>query len=291
MAQLKFVRVLQVALLSLVVSLGFWGFSSSNSNLLVDVVQARAKFDATTVSENSMPFVIVDSEAGVSSVVDNINNEIRVQLVVRSDQVSDGWKFVYYNSGKKRVSIDRKNFLEYPMNTRQKIMDIALSNLKDDRSGGLSARDRARLYKFVEDQDTNISSVLQAVNSDVTADLNEAQNSLKFFTSPLGTLLGVLTILICATVGVSMAMDVFAMMTPSLMYHFMKKGDKRPVLISPEAWFSYKDGISKGAHSNYMITYLSRSIPKLVVTGTCLAYIMIGNTTALAIFFANLFNR
>ena len=82
MAQLKFVRVLQVALLSLVVSLGFWGFSSSNSNLLVDVVQARAKFDATTVSENSMPFVIVDSEAGVSSVVDNINNEIRVQLVV-----------------------------------------------------------------------------------------------------------------------------------------------------------------------------------------------------------------
>ena len=90
MAQLKFVRVLRVALLSLVVSLGFWGFSSSNSNLLVDVVQARAKFDATTVSENSMPFVIVDSEAGVSSVVDNINNEIRVQLVVRSDQVSDG---------------------------------------------------------------------------------------------------------------------------------------------------------------------------------------------------------
>ena len=235
MAQLKFVRVLQVALLSLVVSLGLWGFSSPNSNLLVDVVQARAKFDATTVSENSMPFVIVDSEAGVSSVVDNINNEIRVQLVVRSDQVSDGWKFVYYNSSKKRVSIDRKNFLEYPMNTRQKIMDIALSNLKDDRSGGLSARDRARLYKFVEDQDTNISSVLQAVNSDVTVDLNEAQNILKFFTSPLGTLLGILTILICATVGISMAMDVFAMMTPSLMYHFMKKGDKRPVLISPEA--------------------------------------------------------
>jgi hypothetical protein len=114
---------------------------------------------------------------------------------------------------------------------------------------------------------------------------------LKFFTSPLGTLLGILTILICATVGISMAMDVFAMMTPSLMYHFMKKGDKRPVLISPEAWFSYKDGISKGAHSNYMITYLSRSVPKLVVTGACLAYIMIGNATALAIFFANLFNR
>lgn len=41
MAQLKFVRVLQVALLSLVVSLGLWGFSSPNSNLLVDVVDGR----------------------------------------------------------------------------------------------------------------------------------------------------------------------------------------------------------------------------------------------------------
>lgn len=290
MAQLKFVRVLQVLLLSFLLTLCVGGIFTSEHGL-VERVQARAKFDPTTVSENSLPFVIIDSESGVSSVVDNINNEIRVQLSVRSDLVSDGWKFVYYNEGKKRVSIDRKNFLEYPMNTRQKIMNIALSNLKEERSGGLSARDRARLYKFVEDQDKNISSVLQAVNTDVTADINEARNILKFFTTPLGTGLGVLTILICATVGISMAMDVFAMMTPMLMYHFMKKGDKRPMLISPEAWYSYKDGLSKGAHSNYMLTYLARSIPKLVVTGACLAYIMVGNTVALAIFFANLFNR
>ena len=290
MAQLKFVRVLYVLLLSFLLTFCIGGLSTSEHGL-VEEVQARAKFDPSTVSENSLPFVIVDSEAGVSSVVDNINNEIRVQLSVRSDLVSDGWKFVYYNEGKKRVSIDRKNFLEYPMNTRQKIMNIALSNLKEERSGGLSARDRARLYKFVEDQDKNISSVLQAVNTDVTADINEARNILKFFTTPVGTGLGILTILICATVGISMAMDVFAMMTPMLMYHFMKKGDKRPMLISPEAWYSYKDGLSKGAHSNYMLTYLARSIPKLVVTGACLAYIMVGNTVALAIFFANLFNR
>lgn len=290
MAQLKFVRVLQVLLLSFLLTFCIGSIFTSEHGL-VERVQARAKFDPTTVSENSLPFVIVDSESGVSSVVDNINNEIRVQLSVRSDLVSDGWKFVYYNEGKKRVSIDRKNFLEYPMNTRQKIMNIALSNLKEERSGGLSARDRARLYKFVEDQDKNISSVLQAVNTDVTADINEARNLLKFFTTPVGTGLGILTILICATVGISMAMDVFAMMTPMLMYHFMKKGDKRPMLISPEAWYSYKDGLSKGAHSNYMLTYLARSIPKLVVTGACLAYIMVGNTVALAIFFANLFNR
>ena len=128
-------------------------------------------------------------------------------------------------------------------------------------------------------------------NTDVVADLNEARNILKFFTTPLGTLLGVLTILISATVGISIAFDVFAMMTPTLMYHFMKRGDKRPVFISPEAWFSYKDGVSKGSHSNYMLTYFTRSIPKLLITGACLAYIMVGNTAALAIFFANLFHR
>ena len=93
MAQLKFVRVLQVALLSMIISLGFVS-TSHIPNLLVEEVQARAKFDATSVDENSLPFVIVDSEAGVSSVIDNINNELKVELSVRSDEISDGWKFI-----------------------------------------------------------------------------------------------------------------------------------------------------------------------------------------------------
>ena len=291
MAHLKLYRVLQGAVIIFLSVLFSTQVFTTLAPSTVEVVQARAKFDSTSVQENSLPFIIVDSEAGISSVVDNINNEIRVKLAVQSERVSDGWKFIHYNGSKKRVAIDRKNFLEYPLDTRQQIMNIALSNLKEERSGGMSARDRARFYKFVEDQDQNVASVLQAVNTDVTADINEARNLLKFFRGPLGTLLGVLCVLVCATVGVSIAMDVFAMMTPTLMYHFMKKSEKNPRWISPEAWYAYKDGVVDGRNMNYMLTYISRSIPKLVITGACLAYIMVGNTVALAIFFANIFNR
>ena len=54
MAQLKFVRVLQVFLLSFLLTFCIGGFSTSNYGL-VEEVQARAKFDPTTVSENSLP--------------------------------------------------------------------------------------------------------------------------------------------------------------------------------------------------------------------------------------------
>lgn len=252
---------------------------------------ARAKFDATTVDQNSLPFAIMDSDSGISSVVSNINNEIQVQLSVRSGEVSDGWRFLYYDGNSKKVSIDRKNFLEYRLSTRKKIMDIALSNLTEERSGGVSARDRARLYKFVEDQDQNVARVLQAVNRDVTADINEARNYLKFIQAPLNTFLGVLIILISMSVAISISMDVFCMITPSIMYYVTEKYTKVPWFMSARAYYAYKESISGKEYSDYMMKYIMKSIPALVFTGACLSYIMVGNTIALAMFFANLFNR
>lgn len=248
----------------------------------------------TTVNVNSLPFIIVDSDAGISTVVSNINNQIQTDLYIKDSlntDVTEGWKFLHWDANAKKVSVDRVTFTSFGLGTRQKVMNIALDNLSKDRSGGLSARDRARLYSFIEEQDQQVARVLQAVNSNVTADVKRAENVMKFFYSPLNFFLGILCLLVCIFVGLQIAIDVFCMMTPPLMYVLLKKYKEAPRFMSAEAWYAYKDSVGGDRYKNYMLQYVKSSLFKVIATGFCLSYILVGNTVYLAIFFANLFAR
>lgn len=238
-----------------------------------------------------MPFIIVDSDAGVSSVVDNINSQIRSELG-DTDKLTKGWNFLTYNANLKRVELDREVYVKQSLGTRRSIMDIALTNLSDANSGGLGERDRARLYNFIQSQDKEIARVLQAVNTDIQADVAWSMRVLDIVKHPVNNFLGVIVILVSCMVGVQIALDTFLMVTPPAMYWILEKyGNKKPAFISPEAWHSYREATSANVYKDYFMSYLFRSLPKLIVTGLCLSYIIVGNVVYLAIFFANLFSR
>lgn len=270
------------------------GLYSTVHNSVDGLVLTRAYAEGNSrVKKDSLPYVVVDSDSGISTYVSNVNNQIQADLYVNdglNTDVTKGWKFLYWDANKKQVAIDRRSYMEMGMNTRKKVMDIALTNLKDTNSVGIGSRDRGRLYSFIEGQDQQVAKVLQAVNSDVTADVSMAMNLLKFFTSPLSTFLGVLCIVISVMILLQMSFDLFCMMTPALMYKLITKGDK-PRIMSIEAWTAYKEAFSGTSSSNYMLKYVSKSIPKLLLTGFCMSFIIAGNITYLAMFFANLFVR
>ena len=249
--------------------------------------------DSSVVYANSKvkPFVVLDSDSGVSSVVANINADIQTRLRGQ-DKITEGWQFLTYNASLKRVELDKEVYASQHIGTRRIIMDIALTQLSQANSGGLGERDRARLYNFVQSQDKEIARVLQAINSDVQADIAWGMRVLDYVKSPINNFLGVLVILVAFMVGLQIAMDTFLMVTPPAMYWIMEKyGNKKPAFISPEAWHSYRDATSSSKYKDYFMTYLFRSIPKLIVTGICLSYIIVGNIVFLAIFFADLFAR
>lgn len=250
--------------------------------------------DGVAVNQNSLPFIIVDSDSGISTVVSNINNQIQPDLYIKDSlttDVTEGWKFLYWDANAKKVSVDRVTYTSFGLATRKKVMDIALENLSKERAGGISSRDRARLYSFIEDQDQQVARVLQAVNSEVSADVKRAENIMKFFYSPLNLFLGVLCLLVCIFVGLQIGIDIFCMMTPPLMYVLLKKYKEAPRFMSSEAWYAYKEAVGGDRYKNYMVTYVKNSIFKVVATGFCLSYIIVGNTVYLALFFANLFAR
>lgn len=257
----------------------------SNTSYTVYAITDEQK-DTTNIK----PFVIVDSDSGVAEVVSNINSQITKELA-GVDKVTEGWKFMEFDSKTKKVSLDKQVYSKQMIATRRKIMDIALDNLSENKSA-MGKRDRARVYSFVENQDEEVARVLQATNTDIHADVEWASRYVRYWKSPINNALGILVILVCIMVGLSIAIDVFVMCSPPMMAWLLEKYKSgRPKFISPEAWYSYREAVTSDTYKDYMSKYLLKSIPKIVVTGICLSYIVVGNIVYIAIFFAQVFGQ
>lgn len=260
--------------------------------LLVFLNSGIGKLDVTVYAETQVkPFVIMDSDSGVSSAVANVNSQIQKELG-GVDKVTFGWKFLSYNSQLKRVELDKDVYASQSLSTRRKIMSIALTQLSEENATGIGKRDRARLYNFIESQDQDVARVLQAINTDVKADIGWAMSVLDVIKKPFNSLLGILAMLVTAFVGLQIAIDTFVMVTSPVMYWLVQKyGTKRPPFVSPEAWFSYKESMDYNGYKDYLMSYLAKSFPKMIMTGICLSCIIVGNIASIAIFFANIFAR
>lgn len=235
------------------------------------------------------PFVVMDSESGIDSVVENINRDIRNKMP--EGTIPNNWKFLEFNSGAKQVKLDREKYTNLGVAERKEVMSIALEHLSDTNSG-MGARDRARLHKFVADQDVQISRVLKSINKDIKPDLAEGIWFIRQFKWVLNPALGVLVMIICAMVSFSIAMDFCVMNIPPLMNWLQRKyGNKKPPFVSIEAWTAYRDSVVSPTYIDYTKSYMLRSIPKLIITGFCLAIIITGNILTVAIWLADFFMR
>lgn len=252
-------------------------------------VRAEEPVAGDGVGASPKPFVVMDSEAGIDSVVDNINYEIRRKLPEGS--VATNWKFLEFEAGTKQVKLDREKYTALSAANRKEVMAIALDHLAEKNSG-MGARDRARLHKFVADQDVQISRVLRAVNKDIRPDLAEGIWFVRQFKWVLNPILGVLVMVICAMVSFSIALDFCVMNIPPLMNWLQRKyGSKKPPFVSIEAWTAYRDSMVSTTYIDYTKSYLLRSIPKLIITGFCLFVIITGNILTVSIWLADFFMR
>jgi hypothetical protein len=259
------------------------------TSFLLPSGSVRAAGEDDGVGASPKPFVVMDSEAGIDSVVDNINYEIRKKLPEGS--VASNWKFLEFEAGTKQVKLDREKYTNLSADNRKEVMAIALDHLAEKNSG-MGARDRARLHKFVADQDVQISRVLRAVNKDIRPDLAEGIWFVRQFKWVLNPILGVLVMVICAMVSLSIALDLCVMNIPPFMNWLQRKyGSKKPPFVSIEAWTAYRDSVIAVSYVDYTKTYLLRSIPKLIITGFCLFIIITGNILTISIWLADFFMR
>lgn len=264
--------------------------TTHKSSVLFTGVLPQIEWVSPTVSASTVdlqPFIILDDTRGVADFVSATNAQIKEEVGGKGYGVSTSWNFLRFDEGKKKLSLDREKYVKLAYPAKKKIMEITFERSKS----GLGARDKSRIINFVEEQDRTVSRVLQAVNKDTRADIAWAMSVLRFMQKPINRGMGVLLVLVGAFLMFGISLDVFAMSNPVVMHRVMSKnGSKRPWFMSPEAYYSYKESVSGSSYKNPFSLYIVRSIPKLALTGFCIACITFGSVAYLAVFFADLFN-
>lgn len=235
------------------------------------------------------PFIILDDDRGVAEYVDAVNKRISKEFGDENGkgagEVVDGWKFLTFTPATKKLEFDRETLMSKSYKVRKGVLEIAVNSSE----GTMGERDKARTISYLRNVDASVTRVLEAINKDTRPDIAWAMSFQRHTQEPVNKFLGVAMIIIPALFGLHLATDLFFMTTTPAMELALKgsKG-KKPFFISPEAYYSYKETMAKDVYSNYLLKYLTRSVPKMILLGLSLACIVAGNITYVSMFFARL---
>lgn len=173
----------------------------------------------------------------IETVVENINSKIRTQTSVNYD-------FVEFDSDSQRetvtITLDMESYLDKNMQTKtkHKMMEIALGEVGNS---SISVTNRNKIYNFISDSDTAVTSLVRQLSTDATADYARAYAILKPFSSPLGVFLGIMSLVIFAFLGVGIIFDLSYINLAGVQLLLGRNGSQeKPWGISQEAWKAVK---------------------------------------------------
>lgn len=172
------------------------------------------------------------------------------------------------------VSLDSTRYLQLSQENKQKVMGICLNGVQNS---GISASNRAKIYNFIADSDSAISSLVRQLSNDVTADFAHAYASFKPFTGVLGWILGIATFAIFTLLGLSIVIDISYIVIPPIQWLLLRTVEsKKPPLISAEAWNAVKESESKNMNKTPLSSYFKLKVKEFIVLGVCLLYLVSG---------------
>lgn len=167
------------------------------------------------------------------------------------------------------------DYNKQPNKIKQQILDKFITTLN---SSNVSGRDQNRIMTWIGSVDETNATVVRAFSKNTQTDLAGAQHILLPFSGPLGTILGILSIVIAALLVFSCSWDIAWLVLPAFQLVLNRGGSKdlsvknRPLLVSGDAVVAelrYIADSSKGVLSYYLRLRTSTAI----LIGLCLAYI------------------
>lgn len=226
------------------------------------------------------PYVSLDSNKGVSAVIDSVNS------------YSKEYDFkLLYIGDYENVTIDMERYNRLDNKDKRKVMEGALNSIQNSN---LTGRDKSRFYNFMQEQDSGTARAVSALSNDVTTDVVSASNIMRPFTSPLSIFLGVMSIAIFFMLSMSMAIDIFFLAIPIFQGFILKNGDTKPKVISQGAWDAIKtseSNVGTDKSSSVWGFYLRSQTITIIFVGITLAYLIGGRVFDLASFIVNVFER
>lgn len=209
-------------------------------------------------------------ESRIEKACEQINEELAESKVMKGGFLS------YEETGDAlNVSFDMQDYRDLGQDKRQECMDIVLTCIYNS---DISRSNRNKFYNEVCALDETTSSLARQLSHDVRADFAGAYSTFKPFSGVLGWILGLITLAMFVTLGLSIVVDLAFINLPIIQLALVKQVDQKPKLISLEAWAAVKESESKAGHEYvspnwYFIKHKSK---QYIIVFMCMLYLTSG---------------
>lgn len=187
-------------------------------------------------------------------------------------------------------TFDNTTYAVMQVTDKQEFMSDALGYIKQS---SLPTKEKNKIYNFVADQDGTTSSAIRNLKVDSQADLATAASWYKPFSGIISTILGVLALAVFIFLGIGVVVDIAYMVIPPFRILISKEDDKKPFMVSHEAYTSTReaeDNANTGKYSSYMGLYLRRRIGVLILISLALLYLISGQIFDIIAFIVDAFD-
>lgn len=223
----------------------------------------------------------------VDAVTTMEEGQSEINMVCTQANNTCGLKILVYTSSDGMLTFSNKLYSQLDMQEKREFMQVALEATQET---SLGSQQKNKLYNFIAEQDNPTSAAIKYLKSDASADFVEAKAWFRPFSGVIGTVMGVICLVIFLLLGISCLFDCAYLCLPTFQA-ILEHGEehKRPFGVSREAWRAMKDVTSDMKYRNIMSVYFSRRMPVVIVCCICLGYIISGQIYDIIVFIIDAF--
>ena len=232
------------------------------------------------------------AQAGKRFYVDAIKfikrNAPEIKTICTNANKVAGKTILTYKSKDGTVAFSHRRYMKLTSKKRKSMMETALKGV---RKSGLNDAIRNRLYNFIAEQDSTVSATIKFLDDNTRPDFVQAMAYLRPFSGPVGTFLGVVSLVMFLLMSLSIVMDVCYLVLPMVKSFIdaIAKGGM-PFGISLEAYSAYKEVEMSDGTVGVIGVFLKKRFPTLLLAGICVMYLVSGKIYDLLAWIMDLFD-
>ena len=153
-------------------------------------------------------------------------------------------------------------------------MKTTLNAIVNSKMGSVA---KTKAYNFISERDGDMAAAIKLVADETTADLYGAKALLSGVLDKIGVVMGVISIMIFALMGLTMVMDMAYIVIPGIrLFLDRSEGKKRPFLVSTEAWKSVQESERGNTSAGALSIYIKNRVIMLLILSVMLMLIVTG---------------
>jgi len=228
---------------------------------------------------------LVVTAGSVDAVTTVMKNSAEISRICAVANNTCSKTILSYDGSTGCLSFNNGLYSELDSEEKKEFMKTALLTTKESN---LPTTQKNKVYNFIANQDTSVSSAIEYLKSDTSADLYEAKKWFRPFSGPISTVLGLFCIVITTGIALSVVFDICYLVLPGVQL-LLERGEpnERPWGVSNEAWASQKEvesSIANVSKSSIQI-YLRKRLPVFFLVAIVLGWLVSGKVYDIFIYF------